>query len=176
MLYVIRHGQTDWNLNNKLQGRTDIELNDNGRQQAKETKNALIDIKFDYVFCSPLKRAMETCKIVTDEKIVVDERLLERNYGELEGNYKNTYNKSDLWQENFCPPYANVETLEELQERVFSFLNEIKKYGNKNILLVSHAGTIRMIYKYFMGSPISNNLLEFSSENGAFQVFNFEDK
>ena len=68
MIYVVRHGQTDWNLEGRFQGRIDIPLNEKGKSQAKKTKEKLEGIKFDKVFSSPLKRALETAKIITEKK------------------------------------------------------------------------------------------------------------
>ena len=65
MIYIVRHGETDWNILKKLTGQTDIPLNLNGIKQAKEVREKLKNIKFDYVFSSPLKRAYETAKIIT---------------------------------------------------------------------------------------------------------------
>ena len=78
MIYVVRHGQTDWNLEGRFQGRIDIPLNEKGKSQAKKTKEKLEGIKFDKVFSSPLKRALETAKIITDEPIDIDDRIIER--------------------------------------------------------------------------------------------------
>ena len=78
MIYLVRHGQTDWNLEGRYQGRIDIKLNSKGIEQAKEIKEKLKEIKFDKVFSSPLKRALETAQIITDNDIEIDERLIER--------------------------------------------------------------------------------------------------
>jgi broad specificity phosphatase PhoE len=66
MIYVVRHGQTDWNLEGRFQGRIDIPLNEKGKNQAKKTKEKLEGIEFDKVFSSPLKRALETAQIITN--------------------------------------------------------------------------------------------------------------
>ena len=76
MIYVVRHGQTDWNLEGRFQGRIDIPLNEKGKSQAKKTKEKLEGIKFDKVFSSPLKRALETAKNITDETIDIDDRII----------------------------------------------------------------------------------------------------
>lgn len=87
-LYVIRHGQTDWNVMKKMQGSVDIELNEIGIKQAYITKENLDSISIDVIFCSPLKRAKQTAEIINKGRnleIIYDERLRERNYGEFEG-------------------------------------------------------------------------------------------
>ena len=88
MIYIVRHGQTDWNKLGKIQGHTDIELNDLGEKQALSIKEKLKDVKFDKVFSSPLKRAFKTAQIIYDGEIVSDNRLKERYNGELEGKTK----------------------------------------------------------------------------------------
>ena len=87
-IYVLRHGETSWNRQRLLQGRSDVELNENGRKLAKETAEGMADIPFDLVFTSPLKRAKETAEIVLngrDIPIVEDERIIEISFGVNEG-------------------------------------------------------------------------------------------
>ena len=89
-IYITRHGQTDWNTKWKLQGRTDTELNDFGREQARKTGEGLrrTGIRFDRVYSSPLKRALETAAIMSDfaqEAVMKDDRLIELSFGQAEG-------------------------------------------------------------------------------------------
>ena len=72
MIYIIRHGETDWNKEHRIQGHQDIPLNDQGRLDAKVAKKKLKNVKFDVVFSSPLKRAYETAKIITNNEIIID--------------------------------------------------------------------------------------------------------
>ncbi|MBR3004986.1 MAG: histidine phosphatase family protein, partial [Lachnospiraceae bacterium] len=88
MIYIIRHGQTEMNNVKALQGRSDHPLNETGVKQAEDTAELLADqgIKFDYVFSSPLIRAVQTAKLISPEnEPVVDERLIEMDYGKYEG-------------------------------------------------------------------------------------------
>ena len=88
MLYIIRHGKTDWNERHKIQGRTDIPLNDEGRAMAEEAREEYKDVNFDVVFCSPLVRAKETAEILLKGRnlpINIDDRLMEMSFGEYEG-------------------------------------------------------------------------------------------
>ena len=92
-LYLIRHGQTDWNLRAMLQGRTDIPLNETGRRQAMEARERLAGVHFDAVYSSPLRRAMDTAQLVSGwpgEKICPDERLTEIAFGPYEGKDPHT--------------------------------------------------------------------------------------
>ena len=87
-IYVTRHGQTDWNVQGKTQGRADIELNEVGIKQAKQTKEELKNIDIDLIICSPLKRAKKTAEIINEGRnipIIFDDQIIERNFGEFEG-------------------------------------------------------------------------------------------
>ena len=97
MLYLMRHGQTDWNIVHKLQGRTDIPLNEKGRQMAKEACQKYQDINIDKCFCSPLQRARETAELMLEGRnisIELDDRLQEMSFGNFEGE-ENIFDKPD---------------------------------------------------------------------------------
>lgn len=94
-IYVTRHGQTDWNVQGKTQERADIELNEVGIKQAKQTKEELKNIDIDLIICSPLKRAKKTAEIINEGRnipIIFDDQIIERNFGEFEGEKKNLMN------------------------------------------------------------------------------------
>ena len=87
-IILVRHGQTDWNVNNLLQGSTNIDLNEYGILQAKNTANKLKDFKIDYIYCSPLNRTLDTANYINQDRnleIIIDYRLLERSFGNYEG-------------------------------------------------------------------------------------------
>ena len=88
MIYIVRHGQTDYNVIGRYGGRIDVPLNEEGIKQAHELKEMLKNIKFDLVFSSPLKRAIKTAEIISDNEIILDKRIIERDNGELEGKLK----------------------------------------------------------------------------------------
>ena len=88
MLYITRHGKTDWNSKHKLQGRTDIPLNDEGRKMAEQAAEEYSNIHLDVCYCSPLLRAKETAEIMLKNRnvpIICDERLVEMCFGKYEG-------------------------------------------------------------------------------------------
>ena len=86
MIYIIRHGKTELNKANVLQGRSNYPLNDEGIKQAQNAADMLKDIQFDYVFSSPLIRAVQTAEIVVPNKrITLYDRLIEMDYGRHEG-------------------------------------------------------------------------------------------
>jgi probable phosphoglycerate mutase len=124
MIYLIRHGQTDWNLAGRNQGRIDIELNQTGIQQAEELSKQLSNVKFDVCFSSPLKRAIKTSRIIYDGEIIIDERIIERGNGELEGqtDWKGKVDFNDP-----CETRLGIETLPVFQQRLGSFFDEVIK-------------------------------------------------
>ena len=157
-LYVIRHGQTDWNAIEKLQGKTDTELNETGINQASQAKEEFDKLQVDLIIASPLKRTKRTAEIINENKklpLFYDERLMERCFGDAEGTFfKQTgiFKKVKLWDYNENSNYQNAEPVVDLCKRVWSFLDEVKeKYSDKNVLLVTHGGTMRTINAYFNG-------------------------
>ena len=88
MIYVVRHGETEWNAINKVLGRTDIPLNDRGIEQAEEMARSLKDVKIDVFLCSPLSRARQTADAISDVTGIpykTDGRLIEHDFGIFEG-------------------------------------------------------------------------------------------
>jgi len=176
--YFVRHGQTDWNLEHKIQGSIDIALNDSGRKQALETQEQLKDVHFDVIFCSPLIRAKETADIIAeqhkDTPLIIADELRERNFGEYEGKHNNG-DYYGLWQyDNQNTPKG--ETPKQLETRVFPFLDRIRnEYKDKNVLLVSHGGVGLIIETYYKGVPKSKDLLEYISKNGELKIYDIEN-
>ena len=128
MIYFVRHGETEWNKIGRMQGQIDIELNEEGKRQAKVVKEKLSNVKFDKVFSSPLKRAIETAKIISDKEVSIDDRLIERYNGELEGKFKEEIKVYP----NFNDPNETrfgIETLDNFKNRINDFLNEITNIG-----------------------------------------------
>ena len=153
MIYFVRHGQTEWNKIGKMQGHKDIELNDEGREQAQVVKEKLQGIKFDKVFSSPLIRAIETAKIISNQEITIDNRLIERFNGELEGKFKKDIKVFPDFNDPNDTRFG-IESLDSFRSRINEFLDEItKKYKDKNILVVTHAGVCLYVKCYFEGEP-----------------------
>ena len=149
-LYVVRHGQTDWNKEGILLGNTDKELNEKGQEQAFQLKKELKRIKFDCVITSPLDRTKETAKIITDRNDIIEHiNLKERNYGELEGTKPKNINKYWKVQDNLND--KNVEPIKIFLNRVFKEIDLITQEYKKcnNVLIVTHYGVIMAIDAYF---------------------------
>ena len=156
MIYFVRHGQTEWNKIGKMQGHKDIELNAEGKAQAQIVKEKLQGVKFDIVFSSPLKRARETAQIISNQDIVIDDRLIERYNGELEGKFKNEIEVFPDFNDPNDTRFG-IESLDSFRGRINSFLTEImEKYKGKNILVATHAGVCLYVRCYFEGEPKGN--------------------
>ena len=176
-IFLIRHGQTDWNLNKKVQGFTDIPLNDFGRLQAEEIREKLKDIDFDLVVSSPLQRAYETAKIICENRnleILKDERIKERDFRLNEGIpfHNNRDFRERVWSINPDIQLEGSESYFDFYARVSSFLDELiqehwddKKTKVKNILLVAHGGIAVVLGHYFKGVPENENLREYIIDN-----------
>lgn len=167
-ILVTRHGQTDWNTEKRVQGRTDMQLNDKGIEQAYQTKENLKDEKIDLIICSPLKRAKKTAEIINEDKnveIIYDERLLEICYGENEGKVHNEFDYEGVWDIVNTHEYKDCEKVNEFLKRVHSFLDELKNRNEENILIVTHNGVCRAINTYFNGIPEDKNLIKLGIKN-----------
>ena len=159
-ILLTRHGQTEWNVLKKVQGRTDIELNETGIQQAKDTARKLQDENIDLIISSPLKRAAKTANIIGETRnipVIFDERIVERGFGEFEGVRPKENEFADLWNYDLNLQEHGVESIQSFFGRVYEFLDDIKeKYNGKKILLVTHGGTSKPVNCYFNG--IENGL------------------
>lgn len=177
MIYFVRHGQTDDNANgNLLTGWSATPLNEKGFSQAKETAEKLKDIKFDICFCSPLLRTRQTLdEIIKYHKnlnVIYDDRLKERDYGEITGQPANIC-KFRRWNANDEIPYK-METIPEMFDRIASFYNDLKRnYMGKNILIVAHSGVGRMTHFYFNGKPQDNDYSNFEIGNAKVMEIEF---
>ena len=150
MLYIMRHGRTDWNDRHKLQGRTDIPLNEDGRRMAEKAAKEYRDVPLDVCWCSPLIRAQETAEIVLRGRnvpVFTDERLREMSFGDYEG-LENSFSIPDcpvnvIFQdpEKYTASVGGAETFEELFARTGSFLREVidpLMTQGKDVLIVGH--------------------------------------
>ena len=160
-LYIVRHGQTDGNVNKIMDGIRDIDLNETGVKQAEETRDLLKDIKFDLIICSPLARTKHTMEIINinNYPVIFDDRVKERDCGEFTGKGFDSLDRDLYWNYYDETKYESAESIEHLFNRVFSFLNEISdKYQGKRVLLVTHEGVTKTINCYFNGVPKDGNL------------------
>lgn len=169
MLYIMRHGRTDWNNQRRLQGRTDIPLNEQGRQMARKAAEEYKDVKFDVCFCSPLIRAKETAEILLegrDVPIIVDDRLAEMCFGIYEGvSNASSVPGSPMKaffespEEFVVPEGSGIESFEELFARTQDFL--LDKVDpllevEKNVLIIGHGAMNSSIVSQIMGLQLKD--------------------
>ena len=153
MIAIIRHGQTEMNSVHALQGRSDLPLNDAGRQQAAEAAYKLgsCGIRFDRVYSSPLVRAVQTAEIVVPgTEIILDDRLIEMDYGPYEGtDLHNLPPELRTFFSDFAhnPAPEGMEPLSSVVSRVGNFLEEIRNLTG-NTLLSTHAIAMKGALEY----------------------------
>jgi broad specificity phosphatase PhoE len=170
--YFVRHGETDWNLAGRIQGATDIPLNNTGRAQARSTGEKMQGRKWDAIVTSPLSRARETAEIISallglGEPRAV-EGVVERNYGEAEG-------MSGAEVEASYPGKMHVpgrESREEVQHRVLEAIHQLAAdYRGKNVIVVCHGGVIRSVLNSTDGSAFFGERIA----NGSVHSFHHSD-
>ena len=151
-IYLIRHGQTDWNLQGKLQGREDIELNDAGRKQAEKSALALKDTGVKFILTSPLIRAVETARIISKaiegSEVIIEEDLIERDFGVLSGM---TYDRKKYF-DTFGKGEESMEPFDKLSKRLMDcILKNVNKYKGQDIIMVSHGAAINAVLSVLSG-------------------------
>lgn len=178
-LYFVRHGQTDYNKENRFQGVSDIPLNDIGKKQAQKVALELKNVNFEAIYYSPLIRAKETAEAVRQfhkqTNFFEAPEIIERDFGVYEG-MKSIKSPPDygLWDYNLeAAVLKGGESMEDMKKRIYPFLNNLfKKHPNTNVCLVCHGGVGFMICQYFNGRPESGDLWEFSlTPNGGTMIF-----
>ena len=163
-LYLVRHGETSWNKEGRLQGRTDIGLNEEGRKVAEWTCEGLKDVEFEIAFTSPLKRARQTAELILKGRnipIIDEDRLIEFSFGTYEGTYKTTWddNMKNFFRktEDYVPTEGG-EPVEEVLKRVDEFLQElihIPEYKDSTILISTHGAALNAILTNIRKNPVS---------------------
>lgn len=187
ILYIVRHGETDWNAEGKTQGESDIPINNKGIKQAKALNKNLKDVKFNAVFSSDLVRAQRTAEIIAMERklaVKTSYLLRERRYGKLDGTpYHMMQEFHRIWN-NLSKkgrvryrPYGGYETDEEVISRLITFIREVAAfYLGKTVLIVSHGGIIRTLLNhlseetYFVGAVSNLAYIKLESDGVDFFV------
>lgn len=182
--YIVRHGQTQWNVEGRLQGQSDTLLTDVGIQQAQETGNLLSNTQFDAIFSSDLLRAKQTAEIVALERklaITTTELLREKKFGPFEGKpyaamkeFDDILEKLTEEEQFLYKVHSEVESDEELMARFIPFLREIAiGYSGKNVLIVTH-GSVMRTFLIHIGFATYTSLAHGKSKigNGAYAMVN----
>lgn len=164
-IYLVRHGETDWNQAGLLQGQTDIALNAQGLEQAREAAERLKEVPFEIAFCSPLIRAKCTAEtIIGDRKITLttDERLRELNFGPWEGvdirTIKDATSQPFTNPGSYIPP-EGAESFAQLYARSGEFVEQVLlplEGTYETVLVVAHGGVNRSILNPVLQIPVSD--------------------
>lgn len=172
-LYVARHGQTQWNAENKVCGRTDQPLTEVGIAQAEALAEKAAELGIDLILSSPLQRAYRMAQIIGEccgAELRTDERLIEQNYGIFE-----EVDRKDPGflanKRQFAVRYPGGESMMDMAGRIYPLLGEIReKYSEKTVLLACHGGVCRVIRTYFL--PMTNEeYFAYSPENCSLECY-----
>lgn len=182
--YIVRHGQTNWNILGKTQGHGNSDLTEQGIVQARELSEDITKYPIDYIYSSDLGRAIQTAEILGKKlnlEVQKTEGLREMGFGVWEGllideikkDYSDIY---DIWRND--PHLVNIpkgETLQVIKERVDNFIEEInKKHENKHIIFVTHSITLRVMLLSFLGSGMEN-IYKIKQDNTALNIVEYRD-
>ena len=170
----VRHGETDLNRPiRRMQGISNYDLNMNGIRQAEITRDKLANEEFDIIISSPLKRARHTAEIINEVRklpLIYDDRLIERNYGKLEGE---VFNK-EYFNLDYDFEKIDGEPINEYVARLKEFISDIKKqYLDKKVLVVAHNGIISVISCIIEREPEDRNFESRGIKNGEVKEFDF---
>ncbi|WP_313530683.1 2,3-bisphosphoglycerate-dependent phosphoglycerate mutase [Sphingobacterium multivorum] len=162
-LFLVRHGQSQWNLENRFTGWQDIDITELGQQEARQAGKALANERIDIAYTSALMRAQHTLNIILHEMgnpsvpIVINAALNERGYGQLEGlNKAETAKKYGagqvhIWRRSFDVPPPGGESLKDTYERVIPYYEHFiapKLKEGKNVLVVAHGNSLRALIMF----------------------------
>ncbi|QSX05555.1 histidine phosphatase family protein [Sedimentibacter sp. zth1] len=184
ILYITRHGETEWNVQKRFQGQTNSELTSNGIEGARKLGEFLVGEDIDLIIASPLKRTVETADIIKkniDIPVVYDKRLMEICAGDLEGQQFDIARKKygtvmkEIRSYPFVTPYPSGESIMDVYNRISQFIEDIKKkYKDKNILIVTHGVVVKCMYYYLNFGQITK-WDKPSIENCSLTKFKIED-
>ena len=167
-LYVVRHGQTDQNVLGLVQGDTESDLTEKGREEAKALQELVESLDIDVVVSSPLRRALDTAKIITNNKkeIIIDDRLIERDFGLSEGKPVDEELTVKYWDFRLNTDINQVEKVQDLMFRITEFIEDMRnKYDDKKVLVVAHSAILRAIHYAINGIPEDGDLLKIEIPN-----------
>jgi broad specificity phosphatase PhoE len=185
IIYLVRHGKTDWSEQDKHTGLTDIPLNAEGKKQALHLKQELEKTTFSKVFSSPLIRAFETCKLAGfSSRAEINPDLVEWDYGDYEGFSTPEIRQTRPQWSLFKDGVENGETFAEISIRAHRVLEKVKNFEG-NVLLFSSAHFLRVLTACFLGlsvkegrlfllSPASVSILGYERENPVILLWNFK--
>ena len=152
-IYFARHGETVWNVENKICGMTDSPLTEKGRQQARELGQKVKEsgVHIDEILYSPLSRDADTAKAVAEATGLparCEPRLREQCFGKYEGTPRDGA-EFRISKTHFADRYDGGESMMQLAQRIYNLLDELRQDENKTYLLVAHNGIARVVESYF---------------------------
>lgn len=166
-IYLVRHGETNWNKVRKLQGQVDIPLNEFGKSLAVKTAEGLKDVSFDVCFTSPLERARETAELIlngADVPIINDDRIIEMGFGAYEGKCcsREEWELPESFHLFFTDPEHYVpapdgESFLDVKERTRDFLRWLYacgEYENNTILITTHGAALAGLLNNIKNKPL----------------------
>jgi len=177
-LYIVRHGQCEWNALHKVCGSTDSPLTPKGRAQAAETAAAVAEMTrdqpLDLIIASPLSRALETGRAIQAAcggiPLIIDDRLREIDFGDNEG--RDTRDPDFQAEKRIFPRrHPNGESMLGFTHRIYGFLEDIRaRYPDKVVLLACHNGICRTAHSYF-NDMTNEEFMSYAVKNAAVSVY-----
>jgi len=160
-IYLVRHGESFFNRSKRFTGWIDSGLTVKGKRQAKKVAENLKNAKFDVAYTTTLSRAKDTLKFILKYhpglKVIVDDRVIERNYGDLSGKFHASYVKKHpklfwVYRRSYDVPPPGGESIKQVEDRVLPFIKEVIEKMKKekiNVLVVAHGNSMRPMRRYF---------------------------
>lgn len=169
-VYLTRHGQTEWNLEKRLQGRGDSPLTKVGIQRAEELRDRIVNLDIDCIYSSPIERALNTAKILRGQKaleIISNDGLMEMNFGEYEGKITDDvkienpqWDIEKIMKGDITLVAPNGETLEEVRYRVRKSMDCIlHENKGRTLLVVAHGITLKALMYYFKDNEVNSEVM-----------------
>ena len=183
VVYFVRHGQTVWNVENKICGAYDSPLTEKGREQARMTALKIQTeinegrMHIDSILASPLSRAYDTAQEISNIihiPVKVEERLREQNFGKWEGTPRDGKDFA-LAKENFVDSYGNGESMMRMAQRIYNLLDDLKKDHKHTYLLVAHNGIARIVRSYFFDMT-NEEFASFGIANASILTYTFPEQ
>ncbi|MFX4260815.1 alpha-ribazole phosphatase [Pelotomaculum propionicicum] len=184
-IYMVRHGETDWNATSRLQGHSNVPLSERGRRQAEQLGRRLAALKFDAFYASDLVRAYETARIIAlhhnNQDIKTLPQLRELNFGrweglsinEIQGQYPEEIKQ--WWETPLLTRIPGGESLDEVVKRTVTAVKKIvESHGDGNVVLVSHGGVIRSVVGTVLGMDM-NKYWRLRQDNACLNIIDFPE-
>lgn len=174
-IYIVRHGEVNHNLYKQYNGK-DEDLNATGIIQAEELSKQIANLKYDVILSSPLIRAKHTAEIINvkNKEIIIEEKLTERDTGNLAGKPLTVTNRDEYWGYYSKIQYGTSENIISFFKRIFEFLDELKEKNYESVLIVAHSGVSKAFNAYFNGIPDDGNFLNLGLKNGEIKEYDLD--